>query len=69
MADRFGWVPIPAEVHTFQAEVGGGKQIVTGAKTNYRAVVANSGHQPAIFWRLSATRRVALASSGGRPDF
>lgn len=61
MADHFRWVPRSPEVHVFQAEISGGEQIVFRRELQYGAVVANSGHYSATFWRQRAAVTVTLA--------
>jgi hypothetical protein len=56
MPDRFRRVPLASEVHTFQTEISGREQIVTGRKPQNSAVVANSGHYIAIFCRVSSAQ-------------
>src|SRR6185312_14710801 len=61
MANHFRRVPCSPEVHVFQAEIGGGDQIAVRGNAQHGAVVANSGHYSAIFWRWCAAVTVTLA--------
>ena len=45
--DHFGWKPVAAEVHAFQAEIRGDKQLVSRGAAENGAVVADTSHQRA----------------------
>ena len=63
MADRFSRMPHTPEVHVFQAEIGGGEQIVVGWKAQNGTVIANSRHHSAIFWRWQVKVTVTLSAA------
>jgi hypothetical protein len=46
MAYDFGRVPVAAEMHAFQTEVGCDQGFVAGWNAQDRAVIPNTGHDP-----------------------
>jgi len=63
-------MPTSPEMHIFQAEIRGGKQVVTCWKPQHGTVIANSSHHSAIFWqsRVAVTMPLRGAGSGGNLD-
>src|ERR1700724_988739 len=48
MANRFRRMPVPPEMNTFKAEVGGDQHVVFGPQPQHRTVVSDAGEQGTI---------------------
>jgi hypothetical protein len=64
-------MPRSPEVHVFQTEISGGKQITTGRKPQHGTIVANSRHYHSTFWQWlrAVTMPLTRPRFGGNFNF